>query len=105
VFAVGDIAQVPMGKTGGSVRKQYKVLVDNIIAKMEGKKLTSKYAGYTVCPLITGIGTVMLAEFDWTVKPTPLVPLDPTVERWIWWLMKVYALKPMTMYGMLAGRA
>mgnify|MGYP002629029568 CR=1 FL=1 len=105
VFAVGDIAQVPMGKTGGSVRKQYKVLVDNIIAKMEGKKLTSKYAGYTVCPLITDIGTVMLAEFDWTVKPTPLVPLDPTVERWIWWLMKVYALKPMTMYGMLAGRA
>ncbi len=105
VFSVGDIAQVPMGKTGGSIRKQYKVLVDNLIAQMEGKKLTSKYAGYTVCPLITDIGTVMLAEFDWTVKPTPLVPLDPTVERWIWWLMKVYALKPMTMYGMLAGRA
>jgi sulfide:quinone oxidoreductase len=47
----------------------------------------------------------MLAEFDWTVKPTPLVPLDPTVERWMWWLMKVYALKPMTIYGMLSGRA
>ena len=106
VFSIGDIAQVPMGKTGGSVRKQYKVLVDNIIAKMEGKKLPSKYAGYTVCPLITDIGTVMLAEFDWTVKPTPLFPLDPTVERWMWWLMKIYALKPMTMYGMLAtGRA
>ena len=101
VFAVGDIASVPMGKTGGSVRKQYKVLVDNLIAHMEGKKLESKYAGYTVCPLITSIGTVMLAEFDWTVKPTPLVPLDPTVERWIWWLMKVYALKPMTMIGMM----
>ena len=105
VFAVGDIAQVPMGKTGGSVRKQYKVLVDNLIAKMEGKKLPSKYAGYTVCPLITDIGTVMLAEFDWTVKPTPSFPLDPTVERWVFWLMKVYALKPMTMYGMLSGKA
>ena len=105
VFSIGDIAQVPMGKTGGSVRKQYKVLVDNIVAKMEGKKLPSKYAGYTVCPLITDIGTVMLAEFDWTVKPTPSFPLDPTVERWIFWLMKVYALKPMTMYGMLSGRA
>lgn len=105
VFSIGDVAQVPMAKTGGSVRKQYKVLVDNLIALMNDKKMEAKYAGYTVCPLITDIGTVMLAEFDWTVKPTPSFPLDPTVERWVFWLMKAYALKPMTMYGMLSGRA
>ena len=105
VFSLGDIAQVPMGKTGGSIRKQYKVLVDNLIALMNGKKLEAKYAGYTVCPLITDIGTVMLAEFDWTVTPTPSFPLDPTVERWVHWLMKVHLLKPMTMYGMLSGKA
>lgn len=105
IFSLGDIAAVPMGKTGGSVRKQYKVLVDNLVAVMEGKEMPSKYAGYTVCPLITDIGKVMLAEFDWTKKPTPSFPLDPTQERYIWWLMKVYALKPMTQYGMLAGRA
>ena len=105
VFSLGDVAQVPMGKTGGSIRKQYKVLVDNLIAHMNGKKLEAKYAGYTVCPLITDIGTVMLAEFDWTVKPTPSFPLDPTVERWVHWLMKVHLLKPMTMYGMLSGKA
>jgi len=105
VFSLGDIAQVPMGKTGGSVRKQYKVLVTNLISLMKGEKLEAKYAGYTVCPLITDIGTVMLAEFDWTVTPTPSFPLDPTVERWVFWLMKVYALKPMTMYGMLSGKA
>jgi len=105
IFALGDIAAVPMGKTGGSVRKQYKVLVDNIISAMEGKELASKYAGYTVCPLITDIGKVMLAEFNWTKKPTPSFPLDPTQERYIWWLMKVYLLKPMTQYGLLAGRA
>jgi sulfide:quinone oxidoreductase len=94
-----------MGKTGGSVRKQYKVVVENLIAAMEGKELTAKYAGYTVCPLITDIGKVMLAEFDWTKKPTPSFPLDPTQERYIWWLMKVYLLKPMTQYGMLSGKA
>jgi len=105
VFALGDIAAVPMGKTGGSVRKQYKVLVENLIAAMEGKELTSKYAGYTVCPLITDIGKVMLAEFDWSKKPTPSFPLDPTQERYIWWLLKVYLLKPMTIYGMLPGKA
>ena len=105
IFAIGDIAAVPMGKTGGSVRKQYKVLVDNLISVMEGKELTSKYEGYTVCPLITDIGKVMLAEFDWTAKPTPSFPLDPTQERYIWWLLKVYLLKPMTQYGMLSGKA
>ncbi|MEA3373991.1 MAG: FAD/NAD(P)-binding oxidoreductase [Campylobacterota bacterium] len=106
VFCLGDVAAVPMGKTGGSARKQYAVLVDNLIATMEGQsKLPSAYGGYTVCPLITSIGTVMLAEFDWSKKPTPSFPLDPTQERWIWWLLKVYALKPMTIYGMLPGRA
>ena len=105
IFSLGDIAAVPMGKTGGSVRKQYKVVVENLIAVMEGKKPTAKYGGYTVCPLITGIGSVMLAEFDWSKKPTPSFSLDPTQERYIWWLMKIYLLKPMTQYGMLAGRA
>jgi sulfide:quinone oxidoreductase len=105
VFALGDIAAIPMGKTGGSARKQYAVLVENLLAVMEGKKPTAKYGGYTVCPLITSIGTVMLAEFDWSAKPTPSFPLDPAQERWIMWLLKVYALKPMTQYGMLAGRA
>jgi len=105
VWCLGDVAAVPMGKTGGSVRKQYKVLVDNMISAMEGEKLKAQYHGYTVCPLITSIGTVMLAEFNWTAKPTPMVPLDPTQERWIWWLLKVYLLKPMTVIGMLSGRA
>ncbi len=105
IFALGDVAAVPMGKTGGSVRKQYKVLVDNLISLMEGKELTAKYEGYTVCPLITDIGKVMLAEFNWTKKPTPTFPLDPTQQRWIWWIFKVYFLKPMTMYGLLSGRA
>lgn len=108
VFALGDIAAVPMGKTGGSARKQYKVVVNNLISVMETGKIpksNKEYAGYTVCPLITNIGTVMLAEFNWTKKPTPMVPLDPTQERYIWWLLKFYLLKPMTVYGMLAGKA
>lgn len=111
VWCLGDVAAVPMGKTGGSVRKQYKVLVDNLIATLENKSLPSKFDGYTVCPLITNLGTVMLAEFNWAStalgsgsNATPF-PLDPTQERWIWWLLKVYALKPMTIHGMLPGHA
>lgn len=89
------------------LEKQYGVLADNLIAVMEKKDKTSfSYDGYTVCPLFTSIGTVMcFAEFNWTAKPAPSFPLDPAQERWIWWLLKVYALKPMTIYGMLSGRA
>ncbi|WP_024954509.1 NAD(P)/FAD-dependent oxidoreductase [Sulfurospirillum arcachonense] len=105
VFGLGDVAGIPMGKTGGSVRKQYTVAAQNLVDVMSGKAPTQKYGGYTVCPLITDIGTVMLAEFDWSKKPTPSFPLDPTKERWIWWILKVYMLKPMYFYGMLKGRA
>jgi len=111
IFALGDIADVPMGKTGGSIRKQYVVVVENLIATMEGKEMTAKYDGYTVCPIITSIGTVMLAEFNWASKElgdgvnAVSFPLDPTKERWIWWLLKTYLLKPMTQFGMLSGRA
>lgn len=115
VFALGDIAAVPMGKTGGSARKQYKVVVNNIISMMEKGEIPAsnlKYDGYTVCPLITDIGKVMLAEFNWASKKTgsgknaAMTSLvDPTKERYVWWLLKVYLLKPMTVYGMLEGKA
>jgi sulfide:quinone oxidoreductase len=115
IFSLGDIAAVPMGKTGGSARKQYKVVVNNVISMMESGKIPSsntQYDGYTVCPLITSIGTVMLAEFNWASKKPGsgknaaiTSMLDPTKERYIWWLLKFYLLKPMTVYGMLAGKA
>jgi len=113
IFALGDVAALPLGKTGGSARKQYKVVVDNLIAVMEGKEPTAKYDGYTVCPLITSIGEVMLAEFDWSDpahdkfngKVSPSLPLKPDEPHWAYWLLKVYLLKPMTQYGMLSGRA
>lgn len=103
VFGAGDVIGTKYGKTGGSVRKQAPVVAQNLIAVMQGKEPTATYSGYTVCPLITGYGTVMLAEFDYNGL-APSFPLDPTQERWIWWLLKVYGLKPMYFYGMLKGR-
>lgn len=117
VFGIGDLIGTPFGKTGGSVRKQAPVLVKNMVALMTGKEMEGKYTGYTVCPLITRRGRVLLAEFGYDkeqvekkepiTKPMmmPSFPLDPAKERWIWWLMKVYLLKPMYWYGMLKGLA
>ena len=109
IFGVGDICGTPMGKTGGSVRKQYPVVAQNLVDAMEGKPASAKYNGYTVCPLITNYGSIMMAEFGYKIdgKDTvlPSAPLDPTQERWMWWLLKVYGLKPMYFSGMLRGKA
>lgn len=117
VFGIGDLIGTPFGKTGGSVRKQAPVLVANMIALMNGKAMEGKYNGYTVCPLITRRGRVMLAEFGYDKEqtdkkepvtkamPMPSFPIDPSQERWVWWIFKVYLLPPMYWYGMLRGRA
>lgn len=103
VFGAGDVIGTLYGKTGGSVRKQAPVVAENLVAYIKGKELKTQYDGYTVCPLITGYGSVMLAEFNYE-GVAPSFPLDPKQERWLWWLLKVYALKPMYLHGMLKGR-
>jgi len=102
VFGIGDILGIPKGKTGGSARHHGPVLEENLVAVMEGKKPTAKFDGYTVCPLKTQYGEIMLAEFNYD-GPAPSFPLDPTVPRWIWWAFDLYMLKPMYWSLMLRG--
>lgn len=106
VFAVGDIAGVPKGKTAASVKWQVPVAVSHLIGDITGKASTEVYNGYTSCPLITRLGQAMLIEFDYkdnliTSFPGVIAPLE---ELWISWVMKTMALKP-TYISMLRGRA
>ncbi|MER2606314.1 MAG: FAD/NAD(P)-binding oxidoreductase [Siculibacillus sp.] len=106
VFAVGDIAGVPKGKTAASVKWQVPVAVDHLVASIEGKTSSSVYGGYTSCPLITRIGQAMLVEFDYDNNLVPSFPgvIAPLEELWITWVMKTVALKP-TYLAMLRGQA
>lgn len=106
VFAVGDVAGVPKGKTAASVKWQAPVATDHIIADIAGRKSDAKYNGYTSCPLITRIGRAMLVEFDYDNNLAPSFPgiIAPLEELWVTWLMKEIALKP-TYLAMLRGLA
>ncbi|HCL63387.1 MAG TPA: pyridine nucleotide-disulfide oxidoreductase [Rhizobium sp.] len=106
VFAVGDIAGVPKGKTAASVKWQVPVAVEQLAAQIEGRETSDRYDGYTSCPLITRVGKAMLVEFDYNNNLTPSFPgiIAPLEELWISWLMKEIALKP-TYNAMLRGRA
>jgi sulfide:quinone oxidoreductase len=106
IWAVGDVAGVPKGKTAASVKWQVPVVEDHLVAAIKGAEGTETYNGYTSCPLITRIGRAMLIEFDYNNDLTPSFPgiIAPLEELWISWLMKEVALKA-TYNAMLRGQA
>jgi sulfide:quinone oxidoreductase len=106
IFALGDVAGVPKGKTAASVKWQVPVVEDHLIAAIEGRDGTEVYDGYTSCPLITRVGRAMLVEFDYNNNLVPSFPglIAPLEELWISWLMKEVALKA-TYNAMLRGKA
>ena len=88
VFSLGDASSLPTSKTGAAVRKQAPVVVKNLLAIMENKPLTAKYNGYTSCPIVTGYGKLVLAEFDYANQPTETFPFDQAKERWSMYQLK-----------------
>jgi sulfide:quinone oxidoreductase len=105
VFAVGDIAGVPRGKTAASVKWQVPVVVDNLVAETAGRAPSKTYNGYTSCPMVTGIGKAMLIEFDYDGKLIPSFPfIAPLEELWVSWLIEEKGLKG-AYRAMLRGRA
>ncbi len=106
IFALGDVAGVPKGKTAASVKWMVPVVEDHLIAAIEGRDGTATYDGYTSCPLITRVGRAMLVEFDYHNNLVPSFPgmIAPLEELWISWLMKEVALKA-TYNAMLRGKA
>jgi len=106
VFAIGDIAGVPKGKTAASVKWQAPVIEDHLVAHIQDKEGTKTYNGYTSCPMITRIGKAMLIEFDYNNDLVPSFPgiIAPLQEGWIPWLMKEVAFKA-TYQTMIQGKA
>jgi sulfide:quinone oxidoreductase len=96
IFGVGDATNLPTAKTGAAIRKQVPIAVENILRLMAAKEISDKvYDGYSSCPLVTGYGKMVLAEFDYNSKFTPdpklkqMLIKDSSKElRRLWWLKK-----------------
>ncbi len=103
IFGIGDVCGIPMGKTGGTARHQAPVVVGNLLAVMQGKELKENFDGYTVCPLKTQYGKILMAEFNYD-GPKPTIPfLDYWEPRWMWWEFDRYMLELMYWHLMLRG--
>ena len=104
-FGIGDVASLPTSKTGAAVRKQAIVLEKNLVALRAGADLAGAYNGYTSCPVVTGYGKLVLAEFGYDDKLMPTFPIDSTKERWSMYMLKKYGLPWLYWNLMLKGRA
>jgi sulfide:quinone oxidoreductase len=105
IFSCGDVANTPNAKTGAAIRKQVPVIVENILSLMAHKQPDAQYNGYGSCPLVTGYGKLVLAEFDYNNEPTESFPIDQSKERWSMYALKKYVLPWLYWNKILKGTA
>lgn len=105
IFALGDCTNAPCSKTGAAIRKQAPVVVQNLLSYLKQEQLSSEYTGYSACPIPTQYGKLMLAEFDYTNKPTMSFPFDQTKPRWSMWILKTKILPWLYWNKILRGKA
>ena len=109
IYGLGDVAALPTAKTGAAIRKQAPVVAEQLLARIRHTaKPEEQYEGYSSCPLVTGYGKMLLAEFKYdNIRDSdPFISafVDTTKEQWSMWLLKKYALPWMYWHLMLKGR-
>ena len=105
VWSVGDVATVDTDPSGGALRRQVAILVDNLLAAREGGRMT-QYDGYTVSPVATDRHRLIVAEFDRRGTVSSSLPsfLDPLKPRRSAWAFDRYALPRVYWNLILNGR-
>lgn len=93
IYSLGDASNTPNSKTGAAVRKQTPVLVEQLMSQIYHQKPSpEQYHGYGSCPLVTGYGKLVMAEFDYDNKRVETFPFDQSKERLSMYLLKTQVL-------------
>ena len=103
VFSLGDASSLPTSKTAAAIRAQLPVLIENLLAARLGLAPGARYDGYTSCPLVTGYGKLILAEFGYDLEPRETFPFDQSKERRSMYWLKQYVLPQIYWRGLLRG--
>ena len=107
VFSLGDVANLGDTKTGAALFHQAPLVVKNLLSVMGNKEISNEaqYNGYTACPLTTGYGRLLLAEFDKDNKLAPSIPLlNPAKPHYLYWLLIRYIMPYMYWHRILTGK-
>jgi sulfide:quinone oxidoreductase len=105
VWALGDCATVDTDPSGGALRRQVRILVDNLLAARSGGGF-SEYDGYTVAPIATDAAHLIAGEFDRSGSIASSLPsfVDPLKSRRTAWAFDRYALPQAYWRLILNGR-
>lgn len=105
VWAAGDGAAIATDPSGGGLRQQISILVDNLAAARAGTAMTD-YDGYTVAPITTDAHTLIAGEYDRSGTVSSTLPsfLDPLKPRRIAWAFDRYGLPQIYWNLILHGR-
>ncbi|XP_039297552.1 sulfide:quinone oxidoreductase, mitochondrial isoform X1 [Nilaparvata lugens] len=103
IFGIGDCTNLPTSKTAAAVAAQSKVVFNNITHVMRGEEPKATYDGYTSCPLVTGYGSCILAEFDYNAQPLETFPIDQRKESALMYYLKKDVMPSLYWFGLLKG--
>jgi sulfide:quinone oxidoreductase len=105
IWAAGDGAAVDTDPSGGALRRQIAILVDNLRAARTGGGL-SDYDGYTVAPIATDSHLLIAGEFVRSGATTSSLPsfVDALKPRRTAWAFDRYGLPTLYWNLILNGR-
>ena len=83
VFAVGDCAGIPLGKTAIAAKCQAKTAVENTLSLLT-KEPMRHYDGYSGCPIKLGYNDVLFAEFDYEGALSRIIKLPCIPKHSLW---------------------
>ncbi len=71
IFVIGDAANIPTSKAGSVAHFAAEILMENLLAAMEGRELHAKFDGHANCYIETGYGKGALIDFNYDTEPLP----------------------------------
>jgi sulfide:quinone oxidoreductase len=124
IFVIGDTTDVPTSKAGSVAHFEAEVLTENILHRVRGEPLQSRFDGHANCFIESGYGKGFLLDFNYNLEPVPgkfpipgIGPMNLLGQsrlnhwgkmafKWVYWHMLLRAL-PIPMIGhkmSLAGK-
>jgi sulfide:quinone oxidoreductase len=71
IFVIGDATDLPSSKAGSVAHFEADILLENMLAVIDGKEPREKFDGHANCYIESGFGKGILIDFNYDTEPLP----------------------------------